>query len=416
MRIFDKYYLKSRPERINVLVENSMINVEEQEQLLANNLRLEHHAEYMIENQITTYDLPYGLAPDFLINDKNYVVPMVSEEPSVIAAASYGAKTIAQGGGFIASMEQKALIGEIAFEHYDKTKVKLILEHKAMLYELAYSAYPSIINYGEGILDITVEEKEQFCIVYVVLDTGEAMGANMMNTILEALSHKIAALIDGEVLMAILSNHSTASIVKAKFKLPTKLLAKNDFSGEFVCDKIVSAYHLAKSDIYRVATHNKGVMNGIDAVVIASGNDWRAVNAAIYTYVNNNPITKYYVEDDCLVGEIAIPMPVGIVGGTMKLHPLAQLTKKILGYQSSKELAQIIACVGLAQNFSALRALVTSGIQKGHMKLHRKSMLLANGAKSEEIDTLLALLDKEVVVNQAAVKQLIKTLRNESKK
>lgn len=411
MKNLDKFYLKKREERIEILQKNGIINQEEAKLLLENELRLVKEADYMIENQLTTYELPYGLALNFLINDKHYVVPMVIEEPSVIAAASYGAATIQKAGGFTSLMEQKALIGEIAIENYNKAKIKNILKRKEELYHKAYTAYPSILNYGEGILDLRVEEKNTFLIVYITLDTGEAMGANMMNTILEALANEISEIVDGEVLMSILSNYATASLVKASFKIPPALLSKNDFSGEIVRDKIVSAYQLAKSDVYRVATHNKGIMNGIDAVVIASGNDWRAVNAAIYTYANQKPITKYYVEDECLVGEIIVPMPIGIVGGTMKLHPLAQLTKKILNYETSKELAQIIACVGLAQNFSALRALVTSGIQKGHMKLHRKSLLLANGAQEEEIEKLLQLLEKEKVVNQEVVKKTIKKSR-----
>ena len=420
---FYKFYQKSLEERKETLLNHPSLSNEAKERL-KNGLSLpESVAGQMVENQIEIYGLPYGIVPELIVNGKSYIVPMVTEEPSVIAAASYASKLINLAGGTTTIQEKREMIGEISIVKSPLTleavKAKLE-EQKESLFSIANNAHPSIVKRGGGIRDIWVEEKstdkERFYIFYVSVDTQEAMGANMLNTILEALVSPIEALSRGESIMAILSNLATNSVVTAKCVLTPRILDTKTTKGEEVVDRIVLASEFSKADPYRATTHNKGIMNGIDSVVIATGNDWRAIEAGAHAYASLSgkyqPLTNWTKDEiGNLVGTITLPLPVGTVGGSISIHPGAQFAHELLGLPSAVELAGIIASIGLAQNLAAVRALVTDGIQKGHMRLQAKSLGLAVGASQEELPHLMNLLAKAPHLNQETAKSLLEELR-----
>ena len=420
---FYKFYQKPLEERKETLLNHPSLSNEAKERL-KNDLSLpESVAGQMVENQIEIYGLPYGIVPELIVNGKSYIVPMVTEEPSVIAAASYASKLINLAGGTTTIQEKREMIGEIAIVKSPLTleavKAKLE-EQKESLFTIANNAHPSIVKRGGGIRDIWVEEKstdkERFYIFYVSVDTQEAMGANMLNTILESLVSPIEATTCGESIMAILSNLATNSVVTAKCVLSTRILDTKTTKGEDVVDRIVLASEFSKADPYRATTHNKGIMNGIDSVVIATGNDWRAIEAGAHAFASLSgkyqPLTNWTKDEEGnLVGTITLPLPVGTVGGSISIHPGAQFAHELLGHPSAVELAGIIASIGLAQNLAAVRALVTDGIQKGHMRLQAKSLGLAVGATQEELPHLMNLLAKATHLNQETAKALLEELR-----
>ena len=420
---FYKFYQKPLEERKETLLNHPSLSNEAKERL-KNDLSLpESVAGQMVENQIEIYGLPYGIVPEIIVNGKSYIVPMVTEEPSVIAAASYASKLINLAGGTTTIQEKREMIGEIAIVKSPLTleavKAKLE-EQKESLFTIANNAHPSIVKRGGGIRDIWVEEKstdkERFYIFYVSVDTQEAMGANMLNTILESLVSPIEATTCGESIMAILSNLATNSVVTAKCVLSPRILDTKTTKGEDVVNRIVLASEFSKADPYRATTHNKGIMNGIDSVVIATGNDWRAIEAGAHAFASLSgkyqPLTNW-TKDEAgnLVGTITLPLPVGTVGGSISIHPGAQFAHELLGHPSAVELAGIIASIGLAQNLAAVRALVTDGIQKGHMRLQAKSLGLAVGATQEELPHLMNLLAKATHLNQETAKSLLEELR-----
>ena len=420
---FYKFYQKSLEERKEILLNHPSLSNEAKERL-KNGLSLsESVAGQMVENQIEIYGLPYGIVPEIIVNGKSYIVPMVTEEPSVIAAASYASKLINLAGGTTTIQEKREMIGEIAIVKSPLTleavKAKLE-EHKESLFTIANNAHPSIVKRGGGIRSVWVEEKstdkERFYIFYVSVDTKEAMGANMLNTILESLVSPIEVMTEGESIMAILSNLATNSVVTAKCVLSPRILDTKTTKGEEVRDRIILASEFSKADPYRATTHNKGIMNGIDSVVIATGNDWRAIEAGAHAYASLSrqyqPLTQWTKDEEGnLVGNITLPLPVGTVGGSISIHPGAQFAHEILGHPSAIELAGIIASIGLAQNLTAVRALVTDGIQKGHMRLQAKSLGLAVGATQEELPQLMNLLNKAPHLNQETAKALLEELR-----
>ena len=420
---FYKFYQKSLEERKETLLNHPSLSNETKERL-KNGLSLpESVAGQMVENQIEIYGLPCGIVPEIIVNGKSYIVPMVTEEPSVIAAASYASKLINLAGGTTTIQEKREMIGEIAIVKSPLTleavKAKLE-EQKESLFTIANNAHPSIVKRGGGIRHIWVEEKstdkERFYIFYVSVDTKEAMGANMLNTILESLVSPIEAMTAGESIMAILSNLATNSVVTAKCVLSPRILDTKTTKGEDVVDRIVLASEFSKADPYRATTHNKGIMNGIDSVVIATGNDWRAIEAGTHAFASLSgkyqPLTNW-TKDEAgnLVGTITLPLPVGTVGGSISIHPGAQFAHELLGHPSAVELAGIIASIGLAQNLAAVRALVTDGIQKGHMRLQAKSLGLAVGATQEELPHLMNLLSQAPHLNQETAKALLEELR-----
>ena len=420
---FNKFYQKSLEERKETLLKHPSLSNETKERL-KNGLSLpESVASQMVENQIEIYGLPYGIVPEIIVNAKSYIVPMVTEEPSVIAAASYASKLINLAGGTTTIQEKREMIGEIAIVKSPLTleEVKTKLEQqRESLFTFANNAHPSIVKRGGGIRNLWVEEKstdkERFYIFYVSVDTKEAMGANMLNTILESLVSPIEAMTAGESIMAILSNLATNSVVTAKCVLSPRILDTKTTKGEEVRDRIVLASEFSKADPYRATTHNKGIMNGIDSVVIATGNDWRAIESGAHAFASLSgkyqPLTNWTKDETGnLVGTITLPLPVGTVGGSISIHPGAQFAHELLGHPSAIELAGIIASIGLAQNLAAVRALVTDGIQKGHMRLQAKSLGLAVGATQEELPHLMNLLAKAPHLNQETAKALLEELR-----
>ena len=420
---FYKFYQKPLEERKETLLNHPSLSNEAKERL-KNDLSLpESVAGQMVENQIEIYGLPYGIVPEIIVNGKSYIVPMVTEEPSVIAAASYASKLINLAGGTTTIQEKREMIGEIAIVKSPLTleavKAKLE-EQKESLFTIANNSHPSIVKRGGGIRDIWVEEKstdkKRFYIFYVSVDTQEAMGANMLNTILESLVSPIEAMTAGESIMAILSNLAINSVVTAKCVLSPRILDTKTTKGEDVVDRIVLASEFSKADPYRATTHNKGIMNGIDSVVIATGNDWRAIEAGAHAFASLSgkyqPLTNWTKDETGnLVGTITLPLPVGTVGGSISIHPGAQFAHELLGHPSAVELAGIIASIGLAQNLAAVRALVTDGIQKGHMRLQAKSLGLAVGATEEELPHLMNLLSQAPHLNQETAKALLEELR-----
>ena len=420
---FYKFYQKPLEERKETLLNHPSLSNEAKERL-KNDLSLpESVAGQMVENQIEIYGLPYGIVPEIIVNGKSYIVPMVTEEPSVIAAASYASKLINLAGGTTTIQEKREMIGEIAIVKSPLTleavKAKLE-EQKESLFTIANNSHPSIVKRGGGIRDIWVEEKstdkKRFYIFYVSVDTQEAMGANMLNTILESLVSPIEAMTAGESIMAILSNLAINSVVTAKCVLSPRILDTKTTKGEDVVDRIVLASEFSKADPYRATTHNKGIMNGIDSVVIATGNDWRAIEAGAHAFASLSgkyqPLTNWTKDETGnLVGTITLPLPVGTVGGSISIHPGAQFAHELLGHPSAVELAGIIASIGLAQNLAAVRALVTDGIQKGHMRLQAKSLGLAVGATEEELPHLMNLRSQAPHLNQETAKALLEELR-----
>ncbi|WP_099156751.1 hydroxymethylglutaryl-CoA reductase, degradative [Virgibacillus ndiopensis] len=379
-------------------------------------------ADNMIENVIGTFPLPFGLGLNFLINGKEYVVPMAIEEPSVVASASYIAKIVRDAGGFTTESTGRTMIGQIQVvgcSNMEAAKNALLNEKEALLND-ANASYPSLVARGGGAEDLEVriinENSEskysQMLVVHVYINTCDAMGANIINTMVESLAPTVEQLTNGKVYLRILSNYADRCLARAKCVIPSKLLATGDFTGEEVRDGVVHAYEFAASDPYRAVTHNKGIMNGIDPIVIATGNDWRAVEAGAHAYAARHgqysSMTTWTVDaDGNLVGELELPMSVGTVGGSIRVHPMAQLSHKLLDVESAEELAQIIVAVGLAQNLGALKALVTDGIQKGHMALHSRSVAMAAGATGEMIDIIAEQLIKEKQIRVGKAKELV---------
>ena len=376
-------------------------------------------ADQLTENVLSTFDLPFSLAPYFLINGRDYVLPMVTEEPSVVAAASFAAKLIQRSGGFTTQVHQRQMIGEIALSDVEDVEVasKRILEDKETLLQLANEAYPSIVKRGGGARDLWVENKGDFLIVYLAVDPKEAMGANMLNTMLEALTDRIQELSGGQALMAILSNLATRSLVSARCAIDFKALSRNPEEAIEIAHRMELASQLAQVDPYRAATHNKGIFNGIDALVLATGNDWRAIEAGAHAYAAQSGSYKglshwtSQPKEKKLYGEITLPMPVATKGGSIGLNPTVQVSHRLLGEPSAIELAGIIASLGLAQNFAALKALVTTGIQAGHMKLQARSLALLAGAKEEEVPRLVNQLLENKPFNLEKAQTLLQELR-----
>lgn len=420
----DKFYKKSLTERMDALVDANILSSDD---LLLNEglLLSDELADNMIENYLITYQLPLGAALNFLIDGKDYVVPMAIEEPSVIAAASAGAKIIAQAGGFKTTISERIMIGQVALKNIpDISLAKINLtNHKKDILKKANAAHPSIVNRGGGAKDLSIRVIEQdeeaatpeFLIVHIHIATMEAMGANIINTMMEGITGYLESLTGGTALMSILSNYATECLATATCQISVDLLKRNDFSGEDIRDRLIEAGQLAYVDPYRAVTHNKGIMNGIDAVVLASGNDWRAISAGVHAYASRSGQYRALsswkkAENGDLIGELTLPLPVGSVGGSISIHPAAQFSKRLLGYQSAKELEAVIVSVGLAQNFSALKALVTEGIQKGHMGLQARSLAISAGATGKAIEQVSEQLKHAKNMNLATAKELLQEI------
>jgi hydroxymethylglutaryl-CoA reductase len=380
-------------------------------------------ADPMIENVVGLHSLPLGIALNFQVNGRDVLVPMTLEEPSVVAGASFMAKLARLGGGFTATTTDPLMIGQlqvIRVTNLEEAKLKLY-EHRAALLAEADSIDPILKKFGGGARDLEVRTIDDspigaFLVVHLIYDVRDAMGANAVNTACERLAPRIEAITGGKVHLRILSNLADRRIARARCTVPVKELAFDDFSGEEVRDGIIAAYAFAAVDPYRAATHNKGIMNGVDAVVIATGNDWRAIEAGAHAYAaRSGKYTSLSTwgrdRDDNLVGTLEMPMAVGIVGGATKVHPAAQASVKLMGVKSASELAEIIVSVGLAQNLAALRALATEGIQRGHMALHARQVAIAAGASGELIEKVAAQMVVEKVVRIDRAEEILKEIQ-----
>lgn len=401
--IWDKSYLKTRKERLEILKENNYISNESYDFLLNNEVISETIANSLIENQIGIHSIPLGIATNFLIDGKEYVIPYATEEPSVIAASCNAAKLIKSNGGFKTSINERLMCGHISFyDVKDIRKAKEILEDmKDELLNIANLSQKDIVNLGGGAKDIEILIKEDFLIFYLYVDTLDAMGANTINTMLEALIPVILEKIEAKKLMGIISNYSIRSLVKVECKIDIE---------EDIARRIEKAIDFANIDIYRAVTNNKGIMNAIDAILLASGNDNRAISAAIYAYSMKNgkyeSLSKWkYLEDEKLLyGSLEIPMPVATFGGSIKITESSKAFFDILKLENAKEFAKVIVSAGLAQNFAALKALVTVGIQKGHMKLHAKSLALYLGANEKQIEKIVKSINENDKITMQWVK------------
>ena len=359
-----------------------------------------HLADKMVENAIGVMGIPLGIAVNFLIDNKDYLIPMAIEETSVIAACSYGAKIAREKGGFITSATEPIMIGQIQICELKEPEnaINVINDNKEEILKIANEKDPLLVKFGAGAKDIELKiintAVGKMLILHLLVDVRDAMGANAVNTMCEGITQFLEKITGGKIYLRIISNLSKYRLARAK------AIFSKDIIGEDVVDGIIKSYAFAETDIHRCATHNKGIMNGIDAVLIATGNDFRAVEAGAHAYASiesYSPLTKYKkTEDNDLLGEIELPLPVGLIGGATKVHPVAKINIKILGVKSAVELSRVIAAVGLSQNFAALRALVKEGIQKGHMRLHAKNIAIMAGAKGDEIDKIAEQLVKKI--------------------
>jgi hydroxymethylglutaryl-CoA reductase len=381
-------------------------------------------ADHMIENVIGLYSLPIGIALNFQVNGKDVLVPMTLEEPSVVAGASFMAKLARAGGGFQATTSEPHMIGQM--QVLDLVNVHLaqlsILEHKDELLAVADAVDPVLKKFGGGARNIEVRVISEspigpFLVVHLIYDVRDAMGANAVNTACERLAPHIESITGGRVHLRILSNLADHRLARARCTIPVKELAFGDFSGEKVRDGIIEAWAFAATDPYRAATHNKGIMNGVDSVVIATGNDWRAIEAGAHAYAaRSGKYTSLSTwgkdKDGNLVGTLEMPMAVGIVGGATKVHPAAQASVKLMNVRTASELAEIIVSVGLAQNMAALRALATEGIQRGHMSLHARQVAIAAGAKGDLIEKVAVQMVTEKIVRSDRAEEILKGMQS----
>ena len=414
---------KSYQERLELLKAQALLSPEKQTSLEQDEHISVTVADQLSENVVGTFSLPYSLVPEVLVNGQEYTVPYVTEEPSVVAAASYASKIIKRVGGFTAQVHQRQMIGQVALYQVANPEQaqEKIASKKAELLELANQAYPSIVKRGGGARDLRVEQikgETDFLVAYLHVDTQEAMGANMLNTMLEALKPVLEELSQGQSLMGILSNYATDSLVTASCHVAFRYLSRQKDQGREIAEKIALASQFAQSDPYRAATHNKGIFNGIDAILIATGNDWRAIEAGAHAFASRDGhyqgLSQWTLdlEREELVGEMTLPMPVATKGGSIGLNPRVALSHELLGNPSAKELAQIIVSIGLAQNFAALKALVSTGIQQGHMKLQAKSLALLAGASENEVAPLVERLIADKTFNLETAQRYLENLRS----
>ena len=406
-----KFFEKSQKERLDIVKNFANLSQEELEILENSGGITFENADKMVENAIGTFSLPLGIATNFKINDKDYLVPMVIEEPSVIAAASKAAKIARIKGGFKVDADESYSIGQIQVLNADSTAISKIEESSKEILEIANSQSNTLSKIGKGAKEVSCREIQtdsgKMLIVELLIDVGDAMGANVTNSMCEAVAPLIGKLTGGKTLLRILSNYSTRRMVKA-----TAIFDKEGVGGEEIVDNIILAFQFAANDVYRAVTHNKGVMNGTISVANATGQDSRAIEAAANAYAARSgkysSLTEWSKDaEGNLVGKLELPLSVGIVGGIINVHPIAKICTKILGVTSARELACVITATGLAQNFSALRALATEGIQKGHMKLHARNLASAAGAKAEHVDEIVKKMVQENNISLNRAKELL---------
>ncbi len=420
-----RFYKYSVTERLEILKDRDLISAEEFKMLSnGRNALNAEEADKMVENVIGVFGLPIGLGLNFLINEKDYIVPMVVEEPSIIAAVSSAAKIVRNSGGFKAKSTEPVLIGQIqvvGIEHPSHAQ-KAVLQNKEEILNLANSLHPKMVARGGGAKDLEVvihpsaTSRGDMLVIHLLVDTRDAMGANLVNTMCEGVASLVEKITGGEVFLRILSNLTDRALVRAECIIPTKFLAGKGFSGEDVRDGIILANEFALADPYRATTHNKGIMNGIDAVAIATGNDWRAIESAAHAYAARGKrytaLTQWIKnENGDLAGKIKVPLKVGTVGGPLQSNPIVGVLLRILNVESATELAEVMGAVGLAQNFSAIKALSTEGIQQGHMTLHARTVASAAGATPDVYDEVVDQLIRSGEIKVWKAEEIVKSLR-----
>jgi len=380
-------------------------------------------ANGMIENVIGTFQLPLGVATNFLVNGKEYLVPMAVEEPSVVAAASYMARIVRDCGGFQTSSTSPIMRAQVQLlGATDPFGARLaILAARDEIVSAANAKDPTLVKFGGGCRDIEVHvfpatSRGPMVVLHLLVDVRDAMGANTVNTMAEAIAPIVERITGGEVRLRILSNLADLRLARARVEVTEDALATKEFSGRRMMEGIVDAYEFAAVDPYRAATHNKGIMNGIDPVVVATGNDWRAIEAGAHAYAARSgrytSLTTWEISSKgTLVGTVEMPMALGLVGGATKTHPTAQAALQVLNVETAVELAEVTVAVGLAQNMAALRALATEGIQRGHMALHARNIAIGAGAEGDEIDQVARKLAADHDVRTARAEEILKEMR-----
>ncbi len=413
------FYKLTPKERLEKVAEFADLTEEEVELLRRFGALDEATADRMIENVIGVFQLPLGIAVNFLINGRDYMIPMVIEEPSVVAAASNAAKMTREGGGVYTQSTESLMIGQIQLvDVKDPYGARLeILRNKDEILEIANEQDPVLVKLGGGAKDLEARVIDtrlgQMLIVHLIVDVKDAMGANAVNTMAEAVAPRLASIAGGRFRLRIISNLADKRLVRAWTRIPPEAVG-----GREVAEGIVEAWAFADADPYRAATHNKGIMNGVDAVVIATGNDWRAVEAGAHAYACRfgcyKPLSTWELDEKGnLVGSLEMPLAVGIVGGATRTNPLARISLKILGVKTARELAEVIGAVGLVQNLAALRALAAEGIQAGHMSLHAKNIAVMAGAVGDEIDLVAEEMIREKCIRVDKAKEILERIRRE---
>jgi len=404
------FYNFTLEQRLSELAEHSDLSTEDLAILHGDaGLSLEQ-ADHMIESVVGLHSLPLGIALNFMVNGREVLVPMAIEEPSVVAGASFMAKLARKSGGFTAQANPPEMIGQVQLLGIQDlpTARQALLEHKNQLLAEIAELDPVLKDLGGGPRDLQVRTIDEspigaFLVVHLIYDVRDAMGANAVNTAVERLAPSLEKISGGKAHLRILSNLADHRLARSKCTIPLDVLAFDEYPAQEVRDGIISAWAFAAADPYRAATHNKGIMNGIDPVVIATGNDWRAIEAGAHAYAARSGFytsLSTWGQDASgnLMGSLELPMAVGIVGGATRVHPVAKVALKLMGVNSAGELAEIIVSVGLAQNLAALRALATEGIQRGHMGLHARQVAIAAGAQGEAIELLAAELVAESTI------------------
>ena len=413
-------------ERVRALHQRGLITDNDLRALETSDHTLKLHiADKMIENVIGVLGLPVGLGLNFLVNGKDYVVPLSVEEPSIVAGLSAAARTARLSGGFEASTTDPILIGQVQVVNLDdpERRKQELLDRSEEILNLANSLHPKMLGRGGGAKDIEVflhqapEDGQQMLVLHLLVDTRDAMGANVVNGMCEGVASLIETISGGKVFLRILSNLTDRALVRVRARIPIQNLEVKGFSGDQVRDGIILANDLARVDPYRATTHNKGIMNGVDAVAIATGNDFRAIEAAAHAYAARDgqyrALTRWYRSDaGDLVGEIEMPMKVGTVGGSLETNPTVRINHRLLGSPNAAELASVMGAVGLAQNYAALRALTTSGIQQNHMTLHARSVASTAQVPEEHFDTVVDALIESGDIKVWNAQEILKRVQN----
>lgn len=375
-------------------------------------------ADKTVENVVGTFALPFALGLNVQVNGKDFLAPMVVEEPSVVAAASNAARIVRAGGGFVAETDAPIMISQVQLDDVPDARAaeEAIMAHRSEILEDANAAVPGLVARGGGAVDLEVRDLgDGMLVVHLYVDCRDAMGANLVNTVAEEVADRVTALARGKTGLRILSNLADRRCVRVRARIPVSALAFEGYPGERVRDGVVRASRFAERDVYRATTHNKGVMNGIDAVVVATGNDWRAVEAGAHAFAARSgrysPLCTWSVaEDGALVGFLEMPLALGIVGGPTRVHQGARLALEVVACESAQELAMVIASVGMASNLAALRALATDGIQRGHMLLHARTVAIAVGASGDLVELVAEKIHRQGNVTMEGARAAMREL------